>query len=465
MFPFQQGLFVNRFKRFFSLAIMGCAMVVSFGSAMAAEASNPYVTVVCANLTVMPPGWGVDKIIPIGNDFHITTTHLPTNFMARITVKAKPGYMLMTGSQYDMAPGDTLGWAVVQNNNNEFVANGFIILFRVDVEIDGVGADAEETVGAFLAYSSCTGCVEQAGVPAGTHAAECVRRFKPVKITCVPANRPDGERIIVTPPGDCFLLEVKNGQYFAAQPDYLVSEIAQKKFWLHGHEASGTTPDKEIKAEHNVNGCDDTAKFTVTHCKFTIYAKSPAGDAPINFSDMSVGHTSWSLEVYPPSAKDYVKARCQNPKAAKYLDGCAGYYPDGNIKVTDVTPPGKLVTPDESSGVQKSYDITIGQLVTGLEATYAIEQSPEIYILGTRLYYFKMLWEGVISIQVDETYPSDWNCTSVCLSVGKAMGLTMPSAETDWSYKHIRLNGTIAREIKFQGNSPFELAKSIKAEN
>ena len=112
--------------------------------------------------------------------------------------------------------------------------------------------DKEETEGAFVGYADCANGFDPA----------CVAAMKPVKIRCLPANRPDGERIVLTfPPGH--LLEKVGTTYQAAQSSYKANEIGGKSFWLHGHAASGALRDYEIKAEHSVNHCKDEAKHTV----------------------------------------------------------------------------------------------------------------------------------------------------------------------------------------------------------
>ena len=115
---------------------------------------------------------------------------------------------------------------------------------------------------------------------------------------------------------------------------------------------------------------------------------------------------------------------------------------------------------DSPEGASKSYDITINQLVTGLNRTYAIEQSPGTYILGTYLYVYNITTDTKFR---EQTFTSDWNCTSVALDVGGTMGLSMPEANADWN-GNLTIGGR-ELEVVYRGNSPFELYKSITNDN
>ncbi|NLE41275.1 MAG: hypothetical protein GX615_05535, partial [Lentisphaerae bacterium] len=207
-------------------------------------------------------------------DFHITTANVSDAFKANVAVNPAPGWNLISSNpaSFEMTVGGSKGYEVRSQSNEEDKAGGNIFLFKVDVEIDGVGEDKEETEGAFVGYADCANGFDPA----------CVAAMKPVRIRCMPAKRPDGERIVLTfPPGH--LLEKIGTTYQAAQSSYKANEIGDKSFWLHGHAASGAVRDRVILAEHNINGCKDEAKYTVVKVNFIEASSTVADNSPQQF--------------------------------------------------------------------------------------------------------------------------------------------------------------------------------------
>ena len=213
---------------------------------------------------------GVVEVVPVGMDFHITTANVSDAFKATVTVSSVPGWDLRSPNPatFEMAIGGNRGYEGRNQNNEEDKAGGNIILFKVDVEIDGVGEDKEETEGAFVGYADCANGFDPA----------CVAAMKPVRIRCMPAKRPDGERLVLTFPSG-HSLEKIGTTYQAAQSSYKANEIGDKSFWLHGHAASGAERDRAIKAEHNINRCKDEAKYTVLRVGMTAYRPTTEGPA------------------------------------------------------------------------------------------------------------------------------------------------------------------------------------------
>ena len=243
----------------------GLAVGASFLAvgAVAASAGNDYVEVSSSTP-------GVVEVVPVGMDFHITTANVSDAFKANVAVNPAPGWNLISPNpaSFEMTVGGSKGYEVRSQSNEEDKAGGNIILFKVDVEIDGVGEDKEETEGAFVGYADCANGFDPA----------CVAAMKPVRIRCMPAKRPDGERIVLTfPPGH--LLEKIGTTYQAAQSSYKANEIGGKSFWLHGHAPSAALRDYEIKAEHSVNHCKDEAKYTVIRVGMSAYRPTTEGPA------------------------------------------------------------------------------------------------------------------------------------------------------------------------------------------
>ena len=242
--------------------------------ALAASSNNGYVE-------VRSDTPGVVDVVPVGMDFHITTTNVPDTFKATVTVSPVSGWDLRSPdpATFQMAVGGRAGYEVRNQSNEEDEASGDIFLFKVDVEIAGVGEDKEETEGAFAVYADCS---------QGYSDPACVAAMKPVKIRCLPANRPDGERIVRTFPSG-HLLEKIGTTYQAAQSSYKANEIGGKSFWLHGHAASGAERDKAVQAEHDVNGCKDAAKYTVVKVDFIEASSTVADNSPQQFQ----GHKTY----------------------------------------------------------------------------------------------------------------------------------------------------------------------------
>ena len=242
--------------------VLGCAVLAAAGNLGAASAGNAFVTVTAVNKTnYNDSARGIGSVVPVKLDFHITTCHVEENFVAAVTVTANYPYKLTSSEKFDMGLGETEKWSVVNESNpTEETATGEIILFKIDVEIDGVEEAMEETEGAYAVYSNCElFCKEDKN----QHDPKCVKYFKEVKFKFWPDDRPKDKIEITTPEG--FLFEVKNNQYIPVpeKSTYTMKQMQEKKFVLHGHEYSKAARDREIKAGFQINGTTDIAKFTV----------------------------------------------------------------------------------------------------------------------------------------------------------------------------------------------------------
>ena len=212
--------------------------------------------------------------------------------------------------------------------------------------------------------------------------------------------------------------------------------------------------------------CGSSSKsiqVTVYECKVNIYVKPPHADAPVGVVisllsspkyDFDVGHTSWMMEVVPRSAKNHIKSFCTRSDA-KHLNVCVGYYPSVPVSQNNLSVPGILRLGDSSEGTAKTFVVTTRQLVAGLEHTYSIERHPKQYILGTHVYIESLQGE----IICNEDYPSDRNCTSICLEVLNVMGVSSLNAYAIW-------NGIIDVSstpifVEYSGNCPWKLYKQI----
>lgn len=242
---------VCRMKR--SVAILLAAVCVRSG--LAASAQNAFVKVE-SNTP------GVDKVVVVtqpAGEFHITTKNVENNFHAEVYITGLGG-VAVTPAYAKMPVGQTITWKAVEELVEEAPVSGTIVLFRIDVEIDKVGEDQEDGAGAIVEYADCS---------KGIGDQDCKKALEHVKITCTPSNRPENERIDLTYPANHLFVK-KGSTYTPAEASYTAKEIHTISFYLHGHALGAGT----ITATHNINGCSDTANFTV------VEAKGKRADAP-----------------------------------------------------------------------------------------------------------------------------------------------------------------------------------------
>ena len=217
-------------------------------SGLAASAQNAFVKVE-SNTP------GVDKVVvmaqPAG-EFHITTKNVENNFHADVYLTGLGG-VAVTPAHAKMTLGQTVAWKAVEELVEEAPVSGTIVLFRVDVEIDKVGEDQEDGAGALVDYADCSDGIDE---------PHCKQALKHVKLGCTPSNRPENERINLTYPAGHLYVK-KGNTYSPPEASYTAKEIHTISFYLHGHELGAGA----ITATHNLNGCSDTASFTVVEAK------------------------------------------------------------------------------------------------------------------------------------------------------------------------------------------------------
>ena len=134
---------------------------------------------------------------------------------------------------------------------------------KVDVAIDGSMEEEEEKVGAFVRHV--------ADVDGGElWTREGTNALVAVSVACEPRDLPEEAAIKVLGPAG-YLFERKGGGYVKVEDavEYPASEIAGKRFYLHGHEASGELRDHEVSANHGTSGAVDKTKFTVAKVNLT----------------------------------------------------------------------------------------------------------------------------------------------------------------------------------------------------
>ncbi len=133
----------------------------------------------------------------------------------------------------------------------------------VDVEINGVGEDKEETTGAFVQYVADTN---------GLITVEGTNRMVSVAFSCKP-SLPAEEMVKISFSGNGELYEkLPSGELvkITKEAAYPACEVGKHKFLLHGHEVSSSLRDGKITIEHISSGAVDIAKYT--DVKFDIKA-------------------------------------------------------------------------------------------------------------------------------------------------------------------------------------------------
>ena len=158
---------------------------------------------------------------------------------------------------------------------------------KVDVTIDGVGEDKEESEGAFIPHV--------ADAADGRWTEEGTNALVAVSITCEPRDLPDGETVAVTVPEKS--LYVRHDGRYAAVPehfDFSAGLLNDIKFVLHGHDESGGLRDRKIKAEHESSGAKDMAKYT--DVKVDLTAMDLFGMVGENEEDQDGAYVHWNID-------------------------------------------------------------------------------------------------------------------------------------------------------------------------
>lgn len=117
-----------------SLRLVLIALVLALGSlwsdAHTATAANAYVTVSCST-------YGVEDIVPIGADFHITTRNVSKpSFRADITVRTNKPYYLVDplGGRMNLGIGESDGYRVRDESGSEDEFSGRVHVLKLDIE-------------------------------------------------------------------------------------------------------------------------------------------------------------------------------------------------------------------------------------------------------------------------------------------------------------------------------------------
>lgn len=127
---------------------------------------------------------------------------------------------------------------------------------KVDVTIGGVGEEKEEKEGAFVQHV--------ADAANGDISVDGTNKFVSVRFTCEPHDLPENEQVNISCTGAGELYEKSpSGELVRVESkNYSANEISGFEFVLHGHAASESCKDGQIKIEHQTSGAVDVAKYT-----------------------------------------------------------------------------------------------------------------------------------------------------------------------------------------------------------
>jgi len=125
---------------------------------------------------------------------------------------------------------------------------------KVDVMLNNVGEEDEETIGAFFSYV--------ADVANDVWSAKGTNELKSVSIKCWPENLPTQE-IVTVSVASGYLFQKDGDDYIPAKSSYPACEISTNKFFFHAHTTSVSIRDGIIEVKHIGSGAVDKAKYTV----------------------------------------------------------------------------------------------------------------------------------------------------------------------------------------------------------
>ena len=146
-------------------------------------------------------------------------------------------------------------------------------IVKVDVVIDGVGEENEETEGAFLPYV--------ADKENGAISVDGTNKMVSVSFSCMPQNLPTNEVVSITSGGPGELYEVlANGELVVIMStNYPACDINNHVFKLHGHEGSNQLRDGRVEIYHANSHAVDEAAYTIVGIKTETVATTPTDRA------------------------------------------------------------------------------------------------------------------------------------------------------------------------------------------
>ena len=127
----------------------------------------------------------------------------------------------------------------------------------VNVEINGVKEEKEETEGAFIPYV--------ADATNDVISVEGTNKLVEVKFTCEPKNLPNNEMVKVScsTPGELYERLANGDLIKITSTNYPACEIGSRQFYLHGHKVSKSLRNGKLEITHPTSHAKDEARYSV----------------------------------------------------------------------------------------------------------------------------------------------------------------------------------------------------------
>ena len=215
---------------------------------------------------------------------------------------------------------------------------------KVDVEIDGMGEEFEETAGVYVQQVPDTDTERWR--------TEWTNSLKDVTITCKPDDGPIADQWVTLEfPDESLWVRSSKGGYEKAKKRYRVKDLNRTHFKLHGHERSAKFKGDSIVAKHEVSKAVDKALFTVFRRPWLVpdydrkngiddndVAKAKEGETVfrfwINDDDDRQAEKWYQLELF--GSGDIMQDGLHLPSQGG--GNCANLKVDGRCDLVDFTP-------------------------------------------------------------------------------------------------------------------------------
>ncbi|MGN0843840.1 MAG: hypothetical protein ACI4QT_01315 [Kiritimatiellia bacterium] len=254
----------------------------------------------------------VNSILVAENAFFGTVCLENLETTALIRIQARPGYRLLSESEFTMKLGGSHTYKVQATSGKEEAAQGDIILPKVDIRFEELTELTEETTNVYIGYAKCSD---------GYDSEPCRGRLRPVSISASPTDKPAGADIQLSFPDGQLLEQTEDGFKVAGQ-SYPVAEIASKHFFLHGHTPSESVRDCTLKAVHSVSKSEDVLRYSVVHATFEVESDDHNPNSGRDLTDNRTAKVTIQLHGFDPSEKRNFVLHAEPKKKENIVNKC-----------------------------------------------------------------------------------------------------------------------------------------------
>lgn len=320
---------------------------------------------------------------------------------ARIRIQARPGYRLLSESEFTMELGGSHTYKVQTTSGKEEVAQGDIILPTVDIRFENLTELTEETTNVYIGYAKCAD---------GYDSEPCRGRLRPVSISASPTDKPAGADIQLSFPDEQLLEQTEDG-FKLAEQSYPAGEIASKRFFLHGHTPSSSVRDCTLKAVHSVSGSEDVLRYSVVHATFTVESDDHNPNSGRDLTDNRTAKVTIQLHGFDPSEERTIVLRAEPKKKENIINKCGTDITFSKTSNALVWTTSKIYwygnNPDECCFFFESpylFSLEVDQALCASTNEYTVgwpNENPRMVPLA--------LSEGVVEIMTPEPVPGEQN--------------------------------------------------------